>query len=110
MRYLAMAFSVLMLAACTSDFQKQGYAAVKADCRLRGFIPGSVEYRDCIKVGNHNVDVVDMQHRLMLMQQYNSIGAIYAPQPAPVQQLPTPTVGNTQTFCYPTDYGYTYCQ
>ncbi len=98
--------AAILLAACTSDFQRAGYEAVKADCRLQGYIPQSLEYRDCVKVGNHKVDVADMQQRLMLMQQYQSMGAIYAPQP---QQLPAPTVANPQTFCYP-GAGYMYCQ
>ena len=106
MRYLAIVLSVLMLAACASEFQRSGYEAVRADCRLQGHLPGTLDYQDCIKVGNHQVDVADMQHRLMLMQQYNYMGAIYTPQP---QQLPPPTVAKPQTFCYP-GAGYMYCQ
>ena len=106
MRYLAIAFSVLMLTACTSEFQRSGYDAVRADCRLQGYIPGTLDYRDCIKVGNHKVDMADMQQRLMMMQQWNTMGAIYTPQP---RQLPAPTMANPQTFCYPGE-GFTYCQ
>ena len=109
LRYLAIALSVLMLAACTSDFQRAGYDAVKADCRLQGYLPGTLDYRDCVKVGNHQIDVADMQQRLFMMQQYQALGSAWAPQPSPSYQLPAPTVANPQTFCYP-GAGYMYCQ
>ena len=109
MRYLAIALSVLMLTACTSPFQEAGYKAAEADCRLQGHLPGTLDYQDCVKVGKHQVDVADMQHRLQMMRSYQSLGTAWSPQP----QAPAPNTFATrpakQTFCYPYQ-GFTYCQ
>ena len=99
----------LLLTACTSAFQKAGYRAAEADCRLQGYLPSSPDYRDCVKVGKHQVDVADMQHRIQMMQSYQRLGTAWAPQPqtpAPNTFAPQPA---KQMFCYP-GAGYTYCQ
>ncbi|MGI9490480.1 MAG: hypothetical protein ACR2RF_32225 [Geminicoccaceae bacterium] len=97
----------LLLGACESAFQTSGYKAVAADCRLQGYLPSSRDYRDCVKVGKHKVDVADMQQRMYMMQQYQSMGAAWAPQPT-YAPAPAPVQPNTQ-FCYP-GAGFTYCQ
>jgi len=110
MRFLAIALSVLMLAACESAFQTAGYRAAEANCRLQGYLPSTPDYRDCVKVGKHEVDMADMQQRMMMMQSYGALGTAWAPQPqqpAPNAFAVQPT--RKQQFCYP-GQGFVYCQ
>ncbi len=108
MRYLAILVSVLMLAACETPQQRQAYRAIKSDCRMQGYIPGTVEFDDCYRVGKHNYDLLDMQMRVQQMQAWSAMGGYWSQQRTGPVTMPQPVAPKTQ-FCYP-GQGFVYCQ
>ncbi len=105
MRYLAIALSVLMLAACGGSEIKR---AMYADCRLQGYEQGTPQFHDCVKVGMYNAKMQYLLGRQAATgQAMQSIGQnLMLQQPAP---MPAPTVAPKTQFCYP-GQGFTYCQ